>query len=112
MMLNRRLAAVSVMAFILLVEVSSLSAAAPRWRDLGPHDRGLRGATAFAFDPARPDRAFAGLSGGGIARSGDGGQTWQPTSVGTTGEIGSIIVHPKLGRLVYALGNNLFRSLN
>jgi len=112
MTLNRRLSVVPVMAFLLLEAVASLSAAAPRWRDLGPQERGLRGATAFAFDPARPDRVWAGLSGGGIARSGDGGQTWQPMSVGTTGEIGSIIVHPKLGRLVYALGYRLFRSLN
>ena len=99
---------------LLLLVVSSPSMAASHWRFLGPHRGNLRTVSALAFDPSHGDRAFAGFESGGIARSDDGGQTWRLMSHGLNGSsIVSITVHPKLGRLVYAVGApHLFRSLD
>ena len=103
----------AVLAFLLLVAVSSPSTAVSHWRSLGPHRGNLIEVAGLAFDPSRPGRAFAVLATGGIARSDDGGRTWRVMSDGINGPaVGSITVHPRLGRLVYAVGAHLFRSLD
>jgi photosystem II stability/assembly factor-like uncharacterized protein len=104
----------------LILLVSILCAALParaassRWTSLGPERRGFGQVLTFAFDPSNPDRAFAGLAGGGIARSGDAGRTWRSFGEGLrTSQISSVAVHPALGRLVFASdGFFLYRSLN
>lgn len=100
---------------LLLVALPSLCLAAPgSWRQIGPDQQGSGYVTTLAFDPRRPSRAFAGIGDGGIARSGDGGRTWQMMNEGLTSQrVSSVVVHPALGRLVYAIaGGAAHRSLN
>ncbi len=47
-------------------------------------ERQTNDATGLAVDPADPDHLWAGLDGGGVAESRDGGRTWQPA--GLTGD--------------------------
>jgi len=55
-----------------------------------------------AFDPQQPDVAYAGMEGGGIAKSVDGGVTWQTRSAGLTSpRVAELVVHPRLSRLIY-----------
>ncbi|HEX2642398.1 MAG TPA: hypothetical protein VHU81_05370, partial [Thermoanaerobaculia bacterium] len=89
-------------------------AASSRWTQLGPAGHGQGEILSLASDPSRPDRVFAGLFGGGIARSGDGGRSWRSFGEGLRiPVINWIVVHPALGRLVFASdGVFLYRSLN
>ncbi|HEX2642399.1 MAG TPA: hypothetical protein VHU81_05375 [Thermoanaerobaculia bacterium] len=103
--------------FLVLVLVSTLPAQAAngRWRQLGPEHRGLGQILTLEFDPSNPQRAFAGLHEGGIARSDDGGHTWRSFGEGlATARVDTIAVHPALSRLIYVLTDNtlLHRSLN
>jgi photosystem II stability/assembly factor-like uncharacterized protein len=88
-------------------------AEAPTWKPIGPD--GPASISSLAFDPQRPHVAFAGLYGGGIARSEDAGLTWRTSIVGLTNPyVTGLIVHPRLSQLVYALndGGYLVRSLD
>src|ERR1700674_2801220 len=71
------------------------------WRSLGP--TGPAVVNSFAFDPEQPEIAFAGLQGGGIARSVDGGLTWRTINQGLNhAYIDHLTVHPRSSQLVYA----------
>jgi uncharacterized protein (TIGR03382 family) len=61
-------------------------------------------ALTFALDPVSPETIFAGLSGGGIYRSADGGLSWSQSSAGMDAEavIRSIVVDPTNSQIVYA----------
>lgn len=85
---------------------------APRWNPIGPP--GPATVNSLAFDPQRPEIAFAGVFGGGIARSQDAGRTWRTSSEGLTHpDVSGLVVHPRLSRLVYAgNGSSLVRSLD
>lgn len=97
-----------VLPLLLLLALPSAGAAA--WKPLGPPTLGLEGPSALAFDPARPGRAFAGLAGGGIAKSDDGGATWRMTNRGLTlAFIRALAVEPANGQRVYALA---YRTLH
>jgi len=87
-------------------------AGAPRWQQIGPDGPAV--VLSLAFDPQRPRVAFAGMAGGGIARSEDAGLTWRTSSEGLTDPyVSGLIVHPRLSRLVYATGGGrLLRSLD
>lgn len=108
----------SLALLLLLVVVLPAAASAAtvpgRWRQLGPAERGYGEVLTLAADATRPERVFAGLSGGGVARSGDGGRTWRTFSEGlASSRIQLLAVHPVLGRLVYAAdGQYLYRSVN
>lgn len=104
-------------ALFLLVAAALPAAAATtpgRWRQLGPAERGLGQILTLAADPNRPERVLAGLDGGGVARSGDGGRTWRTFSEGLrSSQISLLAVHPALGRLAYAGdGHFLHRTIN
>jgi photosystem II stability/assembly factor-like uncharacterized protein len=90
------------------------TAAAPRpWQTIGPD--GPASINSLAYDPQRPEIAFAGMAGGGIARSVDGGATWRTSSAGLTASyVTGLIVHPRRSDLVYASNgsNQLVRSLD
>ncbi|HEX2641679.1 MAG TPA: hypothetical protein VHU81_01715 [Thermoanaerobaculia bacterium] len=80
-----------------------------RWRQLGPELVGPGNVLALAFDPGRPDRVFAGLDGGGVARSGDGGRTWRAFGEGlVTAQVTSVVVHPAASGRVYAISSEFF----
>jgi photosystem II stability/assembly factor-like uncharacterized protein len=104
-------AARAVLSLLFLLVLPAVAGAAG-WKALGPDRMGIRGPSCLAFDPARPSRAFAGLSGGGIARSLDGGETWQMVSRGLTGSsVSAIAVHPANGQWIYAIAERtLHRS--
>jgi photosystem II stability/assembly factor-like uncharacterized protein len=92
---------------------ASALAAEPRWSPIGPPGPAV--VQSLAIDPRRATIAFAGLRGGGIARSEDGGLTWRSVSQGLTDpDIVSVVVHPRLSLLVFAQGNSgkLMRSLD
>jgi|HubBroStandDraft_3_1064219.scaffolds.fasta_scaffold17186_3 photosystem II stability/assembly factor-like uncharacterized protein len=85
-------------------EAARGGAAATRavWRPIGPSD----GATvrALVFAPSRPSVVYAGLAGGGVQRSDDGGQTWRPASGPGLGDpdVNSLAVDPTHPDVVYA----------
>ncbi len=71
------------------------------WRSIGPH-RGGR-VTAVAGIPSQPYVYYMGATGGGVWKTVDGGQTWEPVAdefLGT-GSIGAIAVAPSDPNVVY-----------
>jgi len=67
--------------------------AALHWREIGPF-RGGRSAT-VAGSAARPNEYYMGTTGGGVFKTTDGGETWNPvTDKYFGGTIGAIAVAP------------------
>jgi photosystem II stability/assembly factor-like uncharacterized protein len=75
------------------------------------------------IDPAQPDTIVAAVSAGGVYRSQDGGETWQPANVGVRAEnlperypetghnVHRVIMHPRVpGRLYRQCYNGTYRS--
>lgn len=56
------------------------AAAVGAWSPIGPPGGGT--VTAVAFAPSDASRVYAGLAGGAVQRSDDGGVTWRPSSFG------------------------------
>ncbi len=84
-----------------------------QWQTIGPP--GQAAVDSVAFDPQRPEVAFATMNGGGIARSVDAGLTWQTSSAGLSDpNVYGLVVHPQLSQLVYATNDagQLVRSLD
>jgi photosystem II stability/assembly factor-like uncharacterized protein len=82
------------------------------WKPIGPPD----GATvqALAFAPSKPAVVYAGLAGGGVQRSDDGGATWRPASFGLGNPVvNSLAVDPTNPDAVYAATQlGFFRSVD
>src|ERR1700676_2686951 len=77
------------------------AAAVGAWSPIGPPD----GATvqALAFAPSDPAVVYAGLAGGGVQRSDDGGLTWRPASFGISNPVvNALAVDPANPDTVYA----------
>ncbi|HKT08800.1 MAG TPA: glycosyl hydrolase, partial [Gemmatimonadaceae bacterium] len=74
--------------------------AALTWREIGPF-RGGRSAT-VAGSAARPNEYYMGTTGGGVFKTTDGGETWNPvTDKYFGGTIGAIAVSPSNPDIVY-----------
>src|SRR5690349_13787047 len=72
-----------------------------RWRLLGPFRAGW--ATAVAGVPRAPHTFYFGAAGGGVWRTDDAGQTWQPLMQHETGAaIGALAIAPSDPRVLYA----------
>ena len=70
----------------------------PTW--IGP-DGGT--VVAIAYDPQHPEKVYAGLWGGGVFKSQDGGATWQPASAGLGNlNINSLAVAPTNPDILFA----------
>ena len=63
------------LALLVLLPASPAAAGVLAWTPLGPD--GPAWVNTVAFDPQQPDVAYAGMEGGGIAKSVDGGVTWE-----------------------------------
>lgn len=63
-----------------LTIVGSGAARAQAWTQVGPSD-GAPDVRSIAFDAVTPGIAYAGLFGGGVARSSDGGATWKAVTL-------------------------------
>ncbi len=86
-------------------------ARAARWQPIGPPTGGT--VLALAYDPTDSDVVYAGLDGGGVAKSADGGRTWEPSGAGLDGSsvVTALAVDPHAPRRVYACTpGGLFRS--
>jgi photosystem II stability/assembly factor-like uncharacterized protein len=102
----------SVLSLLLLLALPSAAGAAG-WKPLGPDHMSIRGPFCLTFDPTRPGRAFAGLSGGGIAQSDDSGATWQMMGGGlAASSVYSIAVQPQNGWVYAVAERGLYRSLD
>ena len=74
--------------------------AALSWREIGPF-RGGRSAT-VAGSASRPNEYYMGTTGGGVFKTTDGGETWNPvTDTYFGGTIGAIAVSPSNPDIVY-----------
>jgi photosystem II stability/assembly factor-like uncharacterized protein len=99
----------SILLAFLLAPALPAQTAPSRWRQLGPELVGPGNVNVLAFDPGRPDRAFAGLDGGGVARSGDGGRTWRAFGEGlVTPQVTAIVVHPAAVGRIYVITSEFF----
>jgi photosystem II stability/assembly factor-like uncharacterized protein len=81
------------------------------WRSIGP-DRGGR-SIAVAGSAARPNEYFFGAVGGGVWKSDDFGNTWEPVSDKflRTSSVGALAVAPSNPDVVYAgMGESCFRG--
>jgi photosystem II stability/assembly factor-like uncharacterized protein len=96
--------AIATIAGVLLLGLAAwhpLAAAVGAWSPIGPPD----GATvqALAFAPSDPSIVYAGLAGGGVQRSADGGRTWRPASFGLGNPlVNALAVDPTDADTVYA----------
>ncbi len=75
------------------------------WQSIGPDGGTVQ---ALAFAPSNPQVAYAGTSGAGVFRSGDGGASWTAVSqgLGVNLSINSLAVSPRDPAVVYAGTNN------
>ena len=60
--------------------------------------------SALAVDPRRSGTAYAGLHGGGIYKTTDGGRTWNNVVPGLS--IAALAIDPKRPTTIYAAGND------
>ncbi len=89
------------LAGVLLPGAALWAQGGPAWTSVGPP--GPPVVTSAAFGPRQPAVAFVTLGAAGIARSADGGVTWQGANAGLTDPaVGGIVVHPLASSLVYA----------
>jgi photosystem II stability/assembly factor-like uncharacterized protein len=75
-----------------------------RWQFVGPLSSNTGRATSVAFDPQQPSTWYLGADGGGVWRTGDSGQTWEPVTDWWTYKpftVGSIAVDPLAPDMVY-----------
>jgi photosystem II stability/assembly factor-like uncharacterized protein len=82
-----------------------------KWRSIGP-DRGGR-SIAVAGSDARPNEYYFGAVGGGVWKSDDYGNTWQPVSdeFFKSSSVGALAVAPSNPDVVYAgMGESCFRG--
>jgi photosystem II stability/assembly factor-like uncharacterized protein len=113
-LLPHGLAGPALLALVCALLVPSTAVAAawmPVWLPIGPADGGF--AYALAFDPGNPHIAYAGLAGGGVVKSTDGGRTWFSSGSGLDGSstVSALAVHPLDPRRVFAVtSTGLFRS--
>jgi photosystem II stability/assembly factor-like uncharacterized protein len=69
------------------------------------------GAASLAVDPNDPETVYVGLHAGGVARSHDGGRTWEETGELREPDVFSVAVSPADGALyVGTEPSRLFRS--
>ncbi|HVR08048.1 MAG TPA: hypothetical protein VMW75_08370 [Thermoanaerobaculia bacterium] len=102
------MAGLAVLAALAAVPVSG-----SQWTQIGPP--GSPNVVTFAGDPQHPAIVFAGLFGGGIARSADAGLTWKAANQGVTEpNVTFLVVHPQRADLVLARSDSgrLLRSLD
>lgn len=85
---------------------------ADAWSPVGPYNGAV--VMSFAVDPAVPSTIYAGLDGGGVYKSTDGGLNWKTASSGIEGlAIHALAMDPLAGSTIYAGTNNgLFRSFD
>jgi photosystem II stability/assembly factor-like uncharacterized protein len=91
-----------------------LAAAVPAWVPIGPASGAPR-VLSVVFDPLHPGVVYAGLDGGGVVRSDDGGVSWRLASRGLSGIFydGTVVSHLLVSRQghVFALGEiSVFES--
>jgi photosystem II stability/assembly factor-like uncharacterized protein len=89
-------------ALLALALLATPAARASSWVPLGPPAGGT--VLSLAYDPTDPAVVYAGLDGGGVAKSVDGGLTWEPSGAGLDGAsiVTALAVDPLLQRRVYA----------
>jgi hypothetical protein len=83
-----------------------------RWTSHGPEGGGV---AALAIDPATPTTLYAGTSGGGIFKSGNGGGSWSPANAGLTNpSVPSLAIDPATPTVLYAgtTGGGVFKSVD
>ena len=103
--------AVTLLAFLFASLLLPARASAVAWVPIGPADGGF--VYALAFDPVNAQIAYAGLAGGGVVKTTDGGRTWFSSGFGLDGSstVTALMVHPLDPRRVYAVtSTGLFRS--
>ncbi|HEY3287411.1 MAG TPA: hypothetical protein VGJ96_09885 [Gemmatimonadaceae bacterium] len=100
------LARATVVALTLVLVVDALPAQAPtpsaamQWRQIGPNRAG-RGRAAVGV-PSQPNVAYVGFDNGGVWRSTDYGNNWEPIfDKEGTGSIGAIAVAPSNPNVIY-----------
>ncbi|MEZ4587235.1 MAG: glycosyl hydrolase [Gemmatimonadales bacterium] len=108
-MMTRLLSAVAAALFSLApsieaqTRVDTTAFASLTWRNLGPQ-RGGR-SVAVAGSPSRPMEYYMGTTGGGVFKTGDGGDSWAPVSDRYFGgTIGAIAVSESRPDVVYVGG--------
>ena len=92
----------SVIAFLLIgASALPMRAAVNRWTNLGPRSEAV--VNALARDPSFPDTIYAATVGGGVFKTGDGGETWGPINNGLDdGYVTALAVDPAATGTVYA----------
>lgn len=103
----------SLAGLAVLAALAAVPASGSQWTQIGPP--GSPNVVTFAGDPQHPAIVFAGLFGGGIARSADAGLTWKVANQGVTEpNVTFLVVHPQRADLVLARSDSgrLLRSLD
>jgi len=104
------LRSLSTLALAILLTAAAEAQSAGRWTRIGPEGGDV---IALAAAPARSSTLYAGLNGGGVFRSTDGGVSWTfaGTGLGRSPAVFVLSVDAKQPGTVYALtGSGLFRS--
>lgn len=82
------------------------------WSAVGPYNGAV--VLSYAVDPAIPSTVYAGLDGGGVYKSTDGGVSWNAARSGIEGlNVYALAMDPLSGSAVYAGTNNgLYRTFD
>ncbi len=100
-----RLRAPVLLLIPLLCIAVPLAAGVNRWTPIGPPGGYV---TVLTAAPSKPATIYAGLEAGGVFRSLDHGQTWQPTGLSISTSVHDIAVDPQAPQTVYATSSGGF----
>ena len=86
-------------AILTLSHASRVSAEIWIWKSIGPEGGDVR---ALAIDPQTPTTVYAGIWGGGVFKSTNGGASWSAINNGLTENVKVLAIDPQTPSTVYA----------
>jgi hypothetical protein len=98
-----------VLAFVAAFACAPASAALNAWTETGPGGGEIR---AIASQPGQPNTVLATALGGRLYRSGNGGTSWQRSTVDFNGEPNQLFFDPTDATRVFVVANFFYRSEN
>ncbi|HXG19919.1 MAG TPA: hypothetical protein VNN62_12720 [Methylomirabilota bacterium] len=102
--LRRLIVILTVMWFWGLTAIGQADESPKRWTPIGPEKADVQ---SFAIDPTNPQILYAGTFSGGVFKSTNGGDRWDPINTGLDNHysVTTLIVDPGNSQIIYAATN-------
>ena len=91
---------IGLLALVIASQAGLVSAGSNVWTSIGPEGGDIR---ALAIDPDMPDTLYAGVYGGGVWKSTNGGASWRAVNTGLTDTfVSALAIDPDTPTTLYA----------